>query len=330
MAGAFIIEGGALDSLVAANNIKERILVLQEIAPKLNLMSPAGPGARATLINGKLSPVIRMRPGEVQRWRFVNAAVTPRASFKFTFQDIAGEEPMFYAIARDGVQYAPDNYTPDQPDTLIVAPGNRLDVFVKAPTEPGIDELENIIVANLDQRVFRALLASAQLSEAFLKVEVVETTDEDYARDLPQTLPPLPSFLANLDSTNTKNVEVIFSETGSQSSQTPPKFFIGKPGNEQMQFNPDEVFLSMPLDSTETWKVVNYSYTVGAALITPSTSTSIRFRWSRSCLHKERTIRMRICIESYRRPPTERIRSGSTPLPSRLPTPTIRKEILAT
>ena len=49
----------------------------------------------------------------------------------------------------------------------------------------------------------------------------------------------------------------------------PPKFFIGKPGNEQMQFNPDEVFLSMPLDSTETWKVINYSYTVGGGINHP-------------------------------------------------------------
>src|SRR5690606_23514295 len=38
MAGAFIVEGGGLDSLTKANNIRERVFVVQQIDPNLNLV----------------------------------------------------------------------------------------------------------------------------------------------------------------------------------------------------------------------------------------------------------------------------------------------------
>lgn len=276
MAGAFIVEDPTtgLDSLTIADNIKERLLFVQEIDPVLNLFT--GPRGLPVLINGQPSPVIEMKPGEVQRWRFVNATLKAKNMYKFTFQDNEGAEPEFYPIARDGVQYASANYDPTRPDTLLVAPGNRLDVFVKAPTETGLEELEALTIANLLPAVTRLQMQAVQLNDPFLRMNIVESTGEAYTTELPPTLPNLPSFLNNLTPTPGDTAAyVVFSEeptgSGNPTEQNPPEFFLGTLANPKMQFNPDPAnpFLRMPLDSTQTWKVINYSYTIGGGINHP-------------------------------------------------------------
>ncbi|HMB89452.1 MAG TPA: multicopper oxidase domain-containing protein [Rhodothermales bacterium] len=274
MAGAFIVEGGGLDSLTAANNIRERVLVVQQIDQNLNLIG--GTQGRVTLINGQASPIIEVNAGAVERWRIVNATVQASNMYKFVFQDNEGTEPSFYPIARDGVQFAPANYNPNKPDTLLVAPGNRLDVFVQAPTETGLEELEALITSHLLPEAMLAQMQAAQLNDPFLRMHILEPPDTPYATSLPPALPNLPAFLGNLSPTpGDTSAFIVFSEELTSPSGTsktnPPNFFLGKLDNPQMKYSNDVAnpFLRMPLGATQTWKVINYSATVGGGINHP-------------------------------------------------------------
>ena len=54
---------------------------------------------------------VTMRPGEIQRWRFVGATMQASAALRVGFPDVPGKRaPRVRQIAMDGVQFSPDNY----------------------------------------------------------------------------------------------------------------------------------------------------------------------------------------------------------------------------
>ncbi|MBO0697627.1 MAG: multicopper oxidase domain-containing protein, partial [Zavarzinella sp.] len=106
MAGALIVEGDPaagftdLEAVPAIAAAKERVFVLQQLAlrvapqgigwvypddvyngednatpdkPDGILKLPGQPAYQTTTVNGVVMPTVRLRPGEVQRWRFVHA-----------------------------------------------------------------------------------------------------------------------------------------------------------------------------------------------------------------------------------------------------------------
>jgi FtsP/CotA-like multicopper oxidase with cupredoxin domain len=80
---------------------------------------------RMTTMNGQIIPVITMRPGEVQRWRMIDAGF--RESLALQLDDHALHE-----IALDGIYTGRiDDWTPDT-RPLDLEPGYRSDVLVQA------------------------------------------------------------------------------------------------------------------------------------------------------------------------------------------------------
>ena len=79
-------------------------------------------------VNGVVNPTLEMRPGEVQRWRILNAAsgitIVP-----------ALEDHSFSIVAQDGLNTS-EVITIDSGTGVVMGAGNRLDVMVKAG-EPG-------------------------------------------------------------------------------------------------------------------------------------------------------------------------------------------------
>jgi FtsP/CotA-like multicopper oxidase with cupredoxin domain len=294
MSGAFLVEGGALDELTRRHRIREHLLALQQVDTTVNLLRPAGSPTSVppTLVNGQLTPTIVMRPGEVQRWRLVNENVTKSNNYRVSFADSAGEEPKLYDVARDGVQYAPANYAAPggrpAPDTsVLMAPGNRLDVFVQAPGSRGVFGVHAVPVGHLNllDRTRKgpraggggggggARLAAAAAPQPLFYVQVV---DGPTPSTLPDALPPLPGFLANLpgpmdpDSIDAARMPVVVfadSAFGNQTQTDPTRFFIGTARDPYMKFGPAVYVpksaagtpLPMRLDSVQTWKVVNQS-----------------------------------------------------------------------
>jgi FtsP/CotA-like multicopper oxidase with cupredoxin domain len=290
MSGAFLVTGGGLDSITqnAVDSVsgrtvpmRDRLVAIQQIGHQVNLVRDTL-GDPPYAINGQVNPVIVMQPGEVQRWRIVNENVAKPANYAVFFDSSAEPVQMFDA-ARDGVQFAPGNYDPvDSDDSLLVAPGNRLDVFVKAPSTPGLHSMRVRPVAEDDVRGVgrrervrvRARNPNARLSDAqinreaeapvtLLNVYVPEQpTTTGYATVLPRSLPALPSFLGNLQDPGGIQETVVFADSGLGGQGLPaypPRFYLGTAANPLQQFEPDSNFLYLPLNKTQNWRVENRS-----------------------------------------------------------------------
>jgi FtsP/CotA-like multicopper oxidase with cupredoxin domain len=146
MAGPLLISGEFDDWLykLYGNDFVERVMVLQEIAQDQNFFKKGVEyfSAGTVLINGYATPRIQMRPGEVQRWRFIGATQQVSAALEIGFDERVND---VYQIAQDGVQFAWQNYV-RQPFrdssgpfyNFPMSPGNRADFLIKAPAEPGI------------------------------------------------------------------------------------------------------------------------------------------------------------------------------------------------
>lgn len=143
MAGALIIEGGkdangGLDSVPEIQAAEQKVFVLQQVhfGPdgKIENFAQAIPDtiwSRNITVNGVFVPTIRMRPGEVQRWRFIHAGVQENMALSLDGHQL-------HEIAADGlalgrsVSWPATTAGADAVRELLLAPGYRSDVLVKA------------------------------------------------------------------------------------------------------------------------------------------------------------------------------------------------------
>lgn len=136
MTGALIIEGSYDDWLNnfygqtnQQNKLQQEVMVIQQLSVASNLkkvvVPPNFPGPAALSVNGRLTPVVAMQPGQVQLWRIVNSASRDLV----TLCPPAGIN--WQQIAQDGVQLAFQNVQNNQPVSL--AAGNRADLLVQVP-----------------------------------------------------------------------------------------------------------------------------------------------------------------------------------------------------
>jgi FtsP/CotA-like multicopper oxidase with cupredoxin domain len=144
MAGALIVEGAFDDwlSKLYGGKLVDRVMAVQQISGSTNFFNPGRPNyPPQLLLNGSASPVIKMRPGEIQRFRFVGGSTQAAATLEI------GIDPRveIRQIAQDGVQFAWQNYdrqplrdTEGTYNNFKLGPGNRVDFLVKAPATPGI------------------------------------------------------------------------------------------------------------------------------------------------------------------------------------------------
>jgi FtsP/CotA-like multicopper oxidase with cupredoxin domain len=146
MAGVFVIEGAYDDALKKTYPmLQEKVLIVQNFSERPNLTDKGrgkfvGP---SLWVNGQLSPTITMRPGEIQLWRLVNASV--RAVTTLVGFGSDSGVPQIRQIAQDGVQFRFENFDTQPligelrrtgaPPFNTFAPGNRVDILVKAPDQ---------------------------------------------------------------------------------------------------------------------------------------------------------------------------------------------------
>jgi FtsP/CotA-like multicopper oxidase with cupredoxin domain len=152
MTGAFIIEGGYDDMLNGFYKEgwtgpqpwarSQPVLVVNQLGVSPNLFGGGVGGGAPFVVNGRFQPVITMQPGQVQLWRIANTS--SRGSVYMAGFGLANatvpSAPQVFAwkqIAQDGVQFTGANYSASQNPNLLIAPGNRADVLIKAPTAPG-------------------------------------------------------------------------------------------------------------------------------------------------------------------------------------------------
>ena len=126
MAGALIIEGD-FDDIPEIAGAAERVLILNEVLfdyrGTIENYDTVWPEAvpRFLSVNGQREPAIRMRPGEVQRWRIVHAGHEDNLH-------LALEKHALHVIAFDGIRRP----RMAEFESLLLAPGQRVDVLVQA------------------------------------------------------------------------------------------------------------------------------------------------------------------------------------------------------
>ncbi len=193
MSGALIIEGG-MDEVPEIAAARDRIFVLQQIPylykncfPKEDKSQPPdcydlpegvieqeyvdllfGPRSwnklgRYTTINGQQLPVLHLRPGAVERWRFIHSGVRERLELKLEAATAtSGAAPAtlpLHMIAADGLPLGKVDTLP----SIELWPGYRADALVQAPPTPGeyllIDEATPASVSLNQQAEPRKYLA---------------------------------------------------------------------------------------------------------------------------------------------------------------------------
>ena len=155
MTGVFIIEGKYDDDLhkFYGPKLREHVLMLQQLSsapfPTLDPTLSIAPGAARPpiAVNGRRNPVVTMNPGEVQLWRIVNGAYRDAVQFQ-NFTQQGSQQPCsnngtcvdWRQIAQDGVQLTWKNYNSFgvMDNQLNLAPANRADLLVRAPSTPGV------------------------------------------------------------------------------------------------------------------------------------------------------------------------------------------------
>jgi FtsP/CotA-like multicopper oxidase with cupredoxin domain len=140
MAGMIVVRGD-LDHVPEVRAAKEQVMVLQsiELGADYQLLDPIPDPTKEQAffprtnvlytVNGELRPKVTMYPGEIQRWRMVNAAEGKFLSVKLMEHDL-------HVLAWDGLTLA----EPDGVELVMMSAGNRVEVLVRAG-RPGTYEL---------------------------------------------------------------------------------------------------------------------------------------------------------------------------------------------
>jgi len=163
MTGALIIEGQYDDDLhkFYGSGLQEQVLMIQQLSSApFPLTNPATKGPKSIgrpplSVNGRLNPIVKMRPGEVQFWRIINGAFRDATEFQYFTQQGSSTScnspaqattpcVQWRQIAQDGVQFAFASYqTMGAPNNSFnLAPANRADLLMKAPTQSGTFRLQ--------------------------------------------------------------------------------------------------------------------------------------------------------------------------------------------
>ncbi|MDX6385157.1 MAG: hypothetical protein QOK48_2730 [Blastocatellia bacterium] len=136
--GAFIIEGQYDDEISDVYKAyapqgtlwtrTQPVMVINQFGTSPNLKGGAGQDKGPDFsVNGRTNPVISMKPGEVQMWRIVNASGRAGAFFLAPPAGLS-----WRVLAKDGVQFHPDNYAKSKNSQFLLAAGNRIDLLVQA------------------------------------------------------------------------------------------------------------------------------------------------------------------------------------------------------
>jgi FtsP/CotA-like multicopper oxidase with cupredoxin domain len=172
MSGALIITGPFDDWLdkLYKGQLVDRLLVIQQVQAELEYFDKGiQDNPPQVLVNGLATPKISMRPGEIQRFRFIGATVRAAAALEIGFDSrIKGVRQ----IAQDGVQFAWQNYD-RQPyrdsegsySNFDLPPGTRSDFLIKAPDVVGTYVIEHSVFVEDVAEKLRQLQRTLQTVE---------------------------------------------------------------------------------------------------------------------------------------------------------------------
>jgi len=267
MTGAFIIEGSYDDTLKNFYKatpehknwgLEEQVLVIQQLETALNLLSPTNksfpPGTEPVLsVNGRVNPIVTMKPNQVQMWRIVNGA----ARNFVQFSEFKGHGPKLLSIAwrqiaQDGVQFRFENYERfgKVNAKFNMAPANRVDLLVKAPDQEA------------DYQLLAVVGVSDVPSGTPITLLTVRVKKDDKPIDPPmdfikdsRDFPLQPPFLADIYGPVFHRKPLVFNTE--PSSGRSGKGYLPRHTINGKLFEDKVIDQCMTLDTTEEWTLEN-------------------------------------------------------------------------
>lgn len=235
MAGALIIEGDFADvpEIAAA---RERVLLLNEVIfdykGGIEHYDTVWPEAvpRFLSVDGQREPIIRMQPGEVQRWRIVQGCHESNLRLEL-------EGHALHSIAFDGIPAA----STETNENLVVAPGQRADVLVQAG-EPG-------------EYLLQAIANDQGYPSPTGPLARVVVGGEPLPMELPTALPRPPlASIGDEELTGSRLLTLSVRQPEYPPAANYQEFYYLIDGQ---QFDHDRVDQAITLGAVEEWTVVN-------------------------------------------------------------------------
>ncbi|MEW6281343.1 MAG: multicopper oxidase family protein [Candidatus Eremiobacterota bacterium] len=232
MGGCIIVEG-ELDQVPAVAAAQDVVMVFQEIRVNAQGVQPLfdfntffAQTTQHFPVNGLIQPTIRIRSGEVQRWRLLNSNVTAYINLQL-------DGHVFNVIAVDGNPVG----APIPRSPLLLANANRYDVLVVGGA-PGTYQLRKLAFTGQIAPTPETVLAT-----------VVVDPPAGPAMALPTTI-PVPAVLAPVtDAEITGRRQLTFD------IQPPPP--VPKFEMDMKQFDPNRVDQTVVLGAVEEWTITN-------------------------------------------------------------------------
>jgi FtsP/CotA-like multicopper oxidase with cupredoxin domain len=260
--GAFIIEGLYDDEINAYFKDfgpqwarTQPVMVINQFGTSPNLKAPGAGQDKGPdfSVNGRINPVLTMKPGEVQMWRIVNSSA--RAGTQFIGPP-AGFS--WRQLAQDGVQFHNDNYAKSLNKSFLLAAGNRADLLVQAPSAPCTNKAGCMYSVQVHNTVDSSdLIPATPPSRGPFNIDLltIKVTGNPVTMTLPDSTPAttFPSDLGDITAAElngTKTME--FSSTGP--TNPPTQNAVHKIDGKQFS---GEVGAVVLLNKVEEWKVTN-------------------------------------------------------------------------
>lgn len=273
MAGAIIIREPTEEARIVRQDL-DKVFMLQEILvnppppapwpvyPPIYGSQPGGGGTQVKtefFVNGQCRPTLRMKQGQMMRWRFVNTAVTPGGLMKLkvvktqtctsTFPNPVPQGEVMHLIAMDGLSFYGINPQPVRYHLLAL--GGRADFLMKFD-EPGLymllkDSYPLESVKKPDSTT--ATLATANTQKVLMYIDVEPSTE--YKDEIPKVIPgKKPDYLQPIWSVSTPPDRV---------RQQPINFQNTGAGLFQIDGAPYDANkpIEVQLNTAEEWTLVN-------------------------------------------------------------------------
>ncbi len=237
MAGPIVVEGG-LDRDPALRTFGQRWIFLTQTQVKDGKTVPAskasGPDS-PIYVNGDLNPSLRIRPGQIQRWRIFNANADRLVELR-----LAGQP--FRVLARDGNTLVRPLVVRD----LLIGPGSRADVLVRGGGRGNY---------TLKALPFEQFPGANDVKKGGWVPNQTLLTVRSRGRRMNDRFPagtlPVPPWHPDLRGHRIdRSRTIVFSEMNTDPTNT--NFLI----NGQM-FDPNHTLVTMKLGALERWTLVN-------------------------------------------------------------------------
>jgi FtsP/CotA-like multicopper oxidase with cupredoxin domain len=222
-----ILQDGIVDLVPGLASYPTKVLAIQAL--QFDTDGVVLPGSLRTdpmhLVNGQWQPVIRMAPGEIQRWQIANITAG-------NVYQISLENHVLTQIAADANPFD----TPQEQQEFLLGPGERADVLVQGNATPGTYQLRHLMWG-----------VGSQFTPDLVLATVIVEGDPVTAEPIPELLVPFEDLrLSEPD----RRREIVFQIVEGADN---PYQIDGR------SFDPDRVDQKVPLNAMEEWQIYNTS-----------------------------------------------------------------------